>query len=326
MANQSELDLRLDAAFGRRRALLEQRNVTAYRLFGGAADGIDGLFLDRYGPGAVLTLYEDAQIEPSSALASAVLDRIKPFGIEAVYIKPFVKDRSKLGGRHDAQLREATPAAGEPLPSSIVVREYSSQFEVCLYDGFSTGLFLDQRENRQWLATLGASRVLNTFAYTCAFAVPLACAGAHVTNVDVSQRYLDWGRRNLEHNELGEHSCRFVRIDTSRYLAYARRHALTFDLIILDPPTFSAGSSADKRAPWSAVQDFPRLLGEAVGLLAPGGHIFASTNAHELAAPGRLRAMVRAALGREPRWVEPPPPPVDFAHERGRFACACFTL
>ena len=124
-------------------------------------------------------------------------------------------------------------------------QEYASRFEVRLYDGHSTGLFLDLREHRRALSERRPARVLNLFAYTCAFAVPLTAAGAHVTNVDVSARYLEWGKRNLALNGFAPSVGRFFRMDAFEYLAYAARHREErFDLVIIDPPTFAAGERA----------------------------------------------------------------------------------
>ena len=83
-------------------------------------------------------------------------------------------------------MRGAPRRKSAPLPPSIVVHEYESRFDVRPYDGLSTGLFLEHREHRRALAATAPARVLNLFAYTCAFAVPLARAGAHVTTVDGS--------------------------------------------------------------------------------------------------------------------------------------------
>jgi 23S rRNA G2069 N7-methylase RlmK/C1962 C5-methylase RlmI len=193
-----------------------------------------------------------------------------------------------------------------------------------MYDGFSTGIFLDHREHRRALAASGARRVLNLFAYTCAFAVPLVAAGAHVTNVDVSSRYLDWGRRNLALNDLPADRARFYRMDALEYLAYAARHAEErFDLVILDPPTFAAGDTRRKRRAWRAVTDYPHLVRAAARVLTPGGRVFAASNTRELAAPGELEQLVETSLGRAPRWLPVTPWPVD-VREPERVAAVMF--
>jgi 23S rRNA (cytosine1962-C5)-methyltransferase len=320
----------LARAVDRRRAMIDA-NVEALRIFSGQADGVDGIFVDRYGFGAVLIYYEGRaprDFHPHTQ-ATTILETLQPLGVTAVYLKPFARDRSHLGGDLPEVATQATPAAGQPLPEAIVVREADRQLEVRLYDGLSTGLFLDQRENRTWVANWATARggagksaplVLNTFAYTCAFSVAAAMSGAITTSVDVSARYLDWGKRNFEHNRLDASLHRFAKMDTFEFFGYARRKQLRYDLIILDPPSFAAGSKRKKIRPWSAVDDYARLVHEAAELLNAKGAIFASTNTQELCRPGRLEREIVRGLGRQPKWIDLPPVPQDFSRDLDRFA------
>lgn len=290
---------------------LSFRGSDTARLFAGAADGMAGVHVDRYGPG--IAIYA----EEAAGLAGEVLRQTAPWGVRAVYAK---------ASGDDPALRDSRPAAGEPLPESFLVAEGDLRFEVRMYDGYSTGLFLDQRANRAGLA--GNARgleVLNLFAYTCAFSVALARAGATTTNVDLSARYLDWGRRNFAHNGIDASPHRFLRRDARDFLDQARRKGLRYDLVIVDPPTFSAGNRRQGVPPWAAEREYGGLVAGAAPLLRRGGSIFASTNAGDLCAPGRLEREVVAALGREPRWLALPPPPADLGGETGRLACLWFT-
>ena len=309
----------------RRDALIQTPHLSAYRLFDGAGDGIAGVYVDRYGPAAVLNVHDDSEWSDAviSDAARAVLDTLAPTGLEAIYVKHFTRDRSRLGGRAPAEATSPTPRAGAPQPESLIVEEHGVRYEVRLYDGFSTGLFLDHRDHRRALAERGAARVLNLFAYTCAFSVPLAASGVHVTNVDVSARYLDWGRRNHALNGLQAAPVRYARMDSLGYLHYAARHAEErFDLVILDPPTFAAGDGRRGIKAWKATTGYPALLAAAARVLTPGGRIFAATNTRELADGPAFRHMVESSLGRVvwdrlPRW------PVD-VRERGRVAAVLF--
>jgi 23S rRNA (cytosine1962-C5)-methyltransferase len=222
-------------------------------------------------------------------------------------------------------LRAAAPRVGRKQPESLVVREYESRFEVRLYDGHSTGLFLDHREHRRALSLRRPPLVLNLFAYTCAFAVPLAAVGARVTNVDVSARYLELGRSNLALNGMEPSAARFFRMDAFEYLAYAVRHPEErFDLVILDPPTFAAGDRRREVKPWKALEDYPALVQAAFRVLARGGSVFAASNTRELAANGALAQLVTSALGTAPAWQPLPPWPRDVS-ESGRVAAVLFT-
>ena len=317
----------LEAAWRRRAPIVESGEVTAYRVLDGRGDGVPGVYLDRYGPAAVLIVHEDARLSQGAVTAAAgsALEVLGPSGLEAVYVKPFARDRSRLGGRAPGESRDAAPRAGRGQPESLVVTEHASRFEVRLYDGHSTGLFLDHRENRRALAQRKPARVLNLFAYTGAFAVPLAAAGARVTNVDVSARCLEWGKRNLALNGLEPSAARFFRMDAREDLAYAARHPdERFDLVILDPPTFAAGDRRRGVKPWQAVEDYSALVQAAARVLAPGGSVFAASNARELAAGGALARLVEEAMGPEPEWQVLPPWPVDVT-EAGRVAAVFFT-
>jgi 23S rRNA (cytosine1962-C5)-methyltransferase len=316
----------LQAAWDRRALLHESPHITAYRVVDGAGDDLPGIYLDRYGPALVLNVHDDAHLTDDAigTAARTTLDLLERAGIESVYVKRFARDRSRLGGRAPDESHAATPRAGLAQPEAIVVREYSARFEIRLYDGFSTGLFLEHREHRRALAALAPPRALNLFAYTCAFAMPLAMAGSRVTNVDVSSRYLAWGRRNAAVNEVGPDAIRFTRMDALEYLAWAaRRGDQRFELVILDPPTFAAGDARRGRRAWKASSDYPALVQAAVRVLAPGGVIFAATNARELATPSALAHVVEEALGRRPLWKPLPPWPVD-VRERGRVAAVLF--
>ena len=329
----------LSAAVSRRQPLIASGTAQAFRAFSGLADGVDGIYVDVYDAGATLIVYEGRpprSFDPARE-ADVVLDVLRPLGVRAVYLKPFARDRSRLGGELPAVATDPTPTVGDPLPESFLVREHAWQLEIHLYDGLSTGVFLDQRDNRRFVHDFAQrfkaprpAEVLNTFAYTCAFSVAAAVGGANTTSVDVSPRYLDWGKRNLAHNnidpspELGRH--RFARMDTFEFFAYARRKGLRYDLILLDPPSFGSGNKRKGIRPWSAESDYARLVREAAELLHRGGVIFASTNTQALCRGNELERQILKAIGRPPQWVELPPPPIDFAREADRFAARAFRV
>ncbi len=331
---QAKFRVGLSKALESRKALSNSGKTQAFRAFSGVA-GVDGVFVDVYGPGAVLIIYEGRAPRWFDAAreAATALDVLKPLGVRAVYLKPFAKDRSRLGGELPEVVTQPTPAAGEPLPEYFLIREAEWNLEIRLYDGLSTGLFLDQRENRifvakqgaRWASRPGGASVLNTFAYTCAFSVAAAKGGAETTSVDVSARYLEWGKRNFAHNALDPAKHRFAKMDTFEFMSYARRKQLRYDLVILDPPSFASGSKRKGIRAWSSVDDYAKLVAEAAAVLKPGGMIFASTNTQELCRPGRLEREITKGLGKPPRWIKLPGPPADFADEKERFEARAFT-
>jgi 23S rRNA (cytosine1962-C5)-methyltransferase len=159
-----------------------------------------------------------------------------------------------------------------------VVHEAGLAFEVDLHSYLDTGLFLDHRITRR-LVREGATerRVLNLFAYTGSFTVYAAAGGAaSSTSVDLSNTYLAWARRNLQLNQLDGPRHGFVRADVFGYLEQARRQGERFDLIILDPPSFSNS----KKMPESldVQRDHHRLIEGCLALLSAGGVLFFSTN------------------------------------------------
>lgn len=323
----------------------------AFRAFSGPTEGIPGTFLDIYAHGATLITYEgttparfNPQLEAQAALE--VLAN-SPLQTRAIYHKPFARDRSKLGGQLPEIVTDPKPLAGDELPESLTIREHTWNLEVRLYDGLSTGLFLDQRNNRKFLADWIAKRnsknratdpsnttdqplsILNTFAYTCAFSIAAATAGALTTSVDISPRYLDWGKRNFALNNIDPAQHRFARMDTFEFFDYAQRKNLSYDFIVLDPPSFAAANKKRGTKAWSSLAHYATLVGKASQLLRPGGRgvIFASTNTQELCHPGRLEREVEKGLStfrRRPKYLQLPPTPIDFAMEKDRFAALAF--
>ncbi|MDX2115388.1 MAG: class I SAM-dependent methyltransferase [Planctomycetota bacterium] len=330
MAPAADFGALMERALEARRKLLERTDLELLRVFHGETEGMPGVFVERLGVAATLIVHEGVADEGLNAqdLAEAALRALAPRGVRGVYHKPFLRHRPGLKGAAPAVLSDALPLAGESVPEAIHAREHERRFEIRPYDGFSTGLFLDQRETRdmlaRWVRARRGGRVLNTFAYTCGFSVATALGGARTTSVDVSGRYLDWGKRNFALNGLDAGAHAFARMDTFEYLAYAERKGLSFDLIVLDPPTFSTGDARRGRKAWSAARDYPALLAAACERLARGGAIFASTNATELCRPGALRGMIRRGLGKEPRWLDTPGEPADFPGPSGRSHWAMF--
>jgi 23S rRNA (cytosine1962-C5)-methyltransferase len=189
---------------------------------------------------------------------------------------------------------QASPQAvsGAASPENFVVRENGVSFELSFAEGYSTGLFLDQRDNRRKLLInhvaadfplfpdgAAGAEVLNTFAYTCGFSVCAAKAGARTTSLDLSKKYLAWGGRNFALNglETGKHD--FIFGDAFDWLRRLAKKGRTYDLVILDPPTFS---QSKERGAFRAEEDYGRLVEAALPVLKPGGVLLASTNAARL--------------------------------------------
>ncbi len=157
----------------------------------------------------------------------------------------------------------------------FAVKEGPLQFEVNLHDYLDTGLFLDHRPLRERLLTESkAKKVLNLFCYTGSLSVAAAFGGGQVTSMDMSANYLEWAQRNFTLNGMDPTLHRFFRQDLMQYLAGVPRDQ--YDLILLDPPTFS--NSKKMLASFEVERDQDILVDSCMLRLKPGGLLIFSNN------------------------------------------------
>lgn len=169
--------------------------------------------------------------------------------------------------------------AGEPVKTAhaeTIVEEYGHKFLINLSDYLDVGLFLDHRETRKWIEGQSEGKqVLNTFAYTGSFSVYAAAGGAEkTTSVDLSETYCEWIKKNLALNDLPLEKNWVYKMDTLEFFRYAKRKELKYDIIIIDPPTFSK----NKGKTFSVERDYPALINGALELLTDDGFILFSNN------------------------------------------------
>ncbi len=170
--------------------------------------------------------------------------------------------------------------AGDPeAPLCAEVTERGVRFGVDFGAGYSAGLFIDQRANRAFVRRLECRQVLNTFAYTCSFSVVAALAGARTLSIDLSRKSLDRGRENFVLNGLSDEGHRFLADDVLDVLPRLERRGEKFDLLILDPPTFSLGNRGRR---WQVEEQIEDLLRAALAVAAPGASLLLSTNCTKL--------------------------------------------
>jgi 23S rRNA (cytosine1962-C5)-methyltransferase len=117
--------------------------------------------------------------------------------------------------------------------------------------------------------------ILNAFAYTCGFSVYAAKAGARTTSLDLSKGYLEWGRRNFVLNQTNPVEHDFIFGDVFDWLRRLHKKNRSFDVILLDPPTFSQSKESGA---FRAEKDFGKLVSAALPLLRSRGILFASAN------------------------------------------------
>ncbi len=173
---------------------------------------------------------------------------------------------------------------GDALTGRQPIRENGVTYLIDFGEGLASGIFLDQRENRRRLLTghlAGSSRsvqgkrVLNCFSYTCAFSVAAAKAGAITTSVDLSRNYLEWGKENFRANGLDLTGHEFIYGDAFEWLKRFVKRGQTWDIVLLDPPTFS---TTKRGRAFRAERDYLELETLAIPAVAPGGTLFCSTN------------------------------------------------
>jgi 23S rRNA (cytosine1962-C5)-methyltransferase len=309
------LELRLAAA--RRVGIATPGHTEAVRWVNGEVDGLPDATVDLYGVFAVLSLYRPFEEVELARATEGMLE----LGVRGVYLKQRPKHASRIGETRQAAVAPPLPIAGEAAPDPMVIHEGGVPYEVRLGDGLSTGIFLDQRENRARVAALSEGKsVLNLFAYTGAFSVAAAHGGASRTmSVDVSSTSIEWARRNLE--RIGADPTRHEQSvsDVFEFLVKEKARTRRWDLVVLDPPSFST----TKRSVFSAESEFVRLASMSMSVLRPGGILLACTNhrgisrakfrrfLHEAARAANVHVMQMKDL---PDPVDFPPPPGDECH------------
>lgn len=196
----------------------------------------------------------------------AVMAEVLPVTAENIFVKLRQRKENRLGQYQKLDTRR----------SEFVVRENGLQFIVNLSDYLDTGLFLDHRITRQMVKELShQKRVLNLFCYTGSFSVYAAAGGAsQVVSVDLSKTYLDWAERNLMLNFPSYKNHQLQHADVLQYLETIPPDS--FDLIIMDPPTFS---NSKRMEDFLDIQrDHVKLVNDCLNLLTKNGILFFSTN------------------------------------------------
>ena len=215
--------------------------------------------------------------------------------------------------RKNQQREPPRLVCGDPAENlETIATERHLRFGIDFGTGYSPGLFLDQRENRRYVRHLAPKRMLNCFAYTCSFSVSAASVGATTLNVDISKKYLTRGRENFALNSLKTIDHRFIVDDVGTVLPRLARKGEKFDVIILDPPTFSRAPGGKT---FQIEHDFENLLIAALQLAERDSHLLLSTNCstlreHALEVMARycLKAARRAATFHRPPQLPDFPP------------------
>ena len=264
--NQAFFETLFRKAKEKRNAYYQDDLTTAFRLFNQEGDGFGGLTVDLYGDYAVFSWYNSYVYQIRQTISEA-FRQVFPEVLGAY-------EKIRFKGLN----YESAHVYGQEAPDFFTVLENGVLYQVFMNDGLMTGIFLDQHEVRGSLVdglAMGKS-LLNMFSYTAAFSVAAAMGGAsHTTSVDLAKRSRELSQAHFQANGLSTDEHRFIVMDVFEYFKYAKRKDLTYDVIVLDPPSFAR----NKKQTFSVAKDYHKLISQSLEILNPGGIIIASTNA-----------------------------------------------
>jgi 23S rRNA (cytosine1962-C5)-methyltransferase len=263
---------RVRTALKKRRSIVFDGQTDALRLIHAEADGLPGLFVDRWGDILVATLACEAARTYAPEVYSALRQELD---IAGLWEQDHLTDLRKQGAPRDASLAGRVVFGAVP-EERFEVRERGLRFGVEPRAGLTTGLYSDQRDNRDRVASLAEGAVVaNLFAHTGAFSVALAAAGAkQVFAVDLGQRYLRWTAENLERNGLDPASHPGIAADAIDWL---QQDAPSLNGAILDPPSHARRRGRGTRD-WNAKRDYAELVASAAAKMEPGGWLLCCVN------------------------------------------------
>jgi 23S rRNA (cytosine1962-C5)-methyltransferase len=246
----------------------QRENIEAYRLYDRDMPEFP-LAIDLYGEALHVQVFERKRPLTDTQLAALREALLQHYGLQPLQLA--LKTRRRQRGL--AQYEKLAAAA-----PSFRIGERGHRFEVNLHRYLDSGLFLDHRDTRQRVGENAAGRsFLNLFAYTGSFTVYAAAGGARSSvTVDMSRTYQAWSQRNLQHNGLAGDQHKFVQADVFAFLERMVESRARFDLIVLDPPSFS--NSKRMQHSFDIQRDQLPLLGNTLKLLAPGGQLWFSNN------------------------------------------------
>ncbi len=256
------MDNLIKSAFLKRQEYISA-GTDSYRLFDGIGDGVEGFYIDNFAGHFLVSYLNDKPRVP----ISFNLDE------KSIWLKELNQDH------------KSPPICfkGNPKLPKVEISENHARFEIDFSAGYSQGIFLDQRDNRLKVIERSADRkVLNCFSYTCCFSVVAALGGAEsTTSIDLSNTYLEWGKRNFNLNNINlrDSNHYFCKGDVFNWLKQFNRKERKFGLVIVDPPSFSRSG---KNGAFSVINDYSSLIELAVNLVEPFGWVLACSNHRKL--------------------------------------------
>ena len=301
--NQAFFETLFRKAKEKRSAYYQDDLTTAFRLFNQEGDGFGGLTVDLYGDYAVFSWYNSYVYQIRKVISEAFRQ-----------VFPEV-----LGAYEKIRFKgldyESAHVYGQEAPDFFTVLENGVLYQVFMNDGLMTGIFLDQHEVRGSLVgglAVGKS-LLNMFSYTAAFSVAAAMGGAsQTTSVDLAKRSRELSQAHFQANGISTDDHRFIVMDVFEYFKYAKRKGLTYDVIVLDPPSFAR----NKKQTFSVAKDYHKLISQSLEILNPEGIIIASTNAANVSHQKFTEQIDKGFAGRSYQILNKYGLPADFAYNK----------
>lgn len=301
--NQAFFETLFRQAKEKRKAYYQDDLTTAFRLFNQEGDGFGGLTVDLYGDYAVFSWYNSYVYQIRQTISEA-FRQVFP-EVLGTYEKIRFKGLDY----------ESAHVYGQEAPDFFTVLENGVLYQVFMKDGLMTGIFLDQHEVRGSLVdglAMGKS-LLNMFSYTAAFSVAAAMGGAsQTTSVDLAKRSRELSQAHFQANGISTDEHRFIVMDVFEYFKYAKRKGLTYDVIVLDPPSFAR----NKKQTFSVVKDYHKLISQSLEILNSGGIIIASTNAANVSRQKFTEQIDKGFAGRSYQILNKYGLPADFAYNK----------
>lgn len=286
-----------------------QQSIDCYRLYDRDLPEFP-LIIDVYGEEVLVTEYRSQHRLTEEEYEQWLTDSLEVIQhiLEKTPDQIHLKERKRKESRQDQYQKTDNQKA------FFEVKEGGLKFWVNLTDYLDTGLFIDHRITREMVQKDAKDkRVLNLFCYTGSFSVYAAAGGASkVVSADLSNTYLDWAKRNMELNGFSGKEYEFVRVDVLQWLPGLP--AESFDLIVLDPPTFS--NSKAMKDVFDIQLQHVELINTCLSKLAPNGVLYFSTNARKF-------VMEDTLIGGAIKEITTATTPFDF---KGKMLRWCYSI
>ncbi|HHT9113699.1 MAG: class I SAM-dependent rRNA methyltransferase [Planctomycetes bacterium] len=250
-------------AWSLRKKHINLTTTNVYRLANSYGDDLPEATIDVYGKNLLVQYFKPYEKQSKDRIYTGLNDILSPESIT-----------EKL--RLKSEDIKTHLVSGKEIPRNFVVLENGIKFNISFLEGGGTGLFLDQRDNRKKIQALANNKeILNCFCYTSSFSIYAKIGGAtRTTNIDLSKKAVEWSKKNFLLNQLDVNNHEFIVGDVWEWLRRFQKKGRTFDVIIIDPPSFSTS----KTTVFTVEKDIPRLIAAGLDILHEDGILAFSTN------------------------------------------------